>query len=242
MGQSGPLCHSLMTRTMPRCLSALLLVLVMLAAAPSRAGVLPIPPVVQQTHVWCWVAVGEMIFKYLGIPNVNQAGVYQCGIIGALAADTYGMNHPCNIDCRYCVVPAGDEGSVRRMLERYPAVVQAVYGYAAPLRAGYERRVLQPIELMQEIDQGLPIIAGITPYGIPAGVSAHVALIIGYERDQQGGLWLRVNDPYPFNYAGHNPYVAAGGQEQMGGGSYWIPYPNFLQGLQWAETFRIRRQ
>lgn len=208
--------------------------------APVRAGVLPITPVVQETQVWCWVAVGEMIFKYLGMPNVNPAGVYQCGIIGALAADQYGMSHPCNVDCRNCVVPAGEERWVRAMLERYPAVVAAVYGPAQQLAAGHDPRILTPDEVVAEIDAGLPMIAGITPYGLPTGVSAHVALIVGYERDQGGQLWLRVNDPYPFNFAGHNPYVAAGGQEQTGGGSYWILYESFAYGLHWAETFRIR--
>jgi hypothetical protein len=214
----------------------------LMLAAPARAGVLPIQPVVQETQVWCWLAVGEMIFKYLGIRNVNPAGIYQCGIIGALAADQYGMNHPCNVDCRNCVVPAGEEVWVRAMLERYPAVVQAVYGPAQQLVAGHDSRILSPDEVAAEIDAGLPMIAGVTPYGLPAGVSAHVALIIGYERGQDGALWLLVNDPYPYNFAGHNPYVAAGGQEQPGGGSYWISYDNFAYGLQWAETFRIRRQ
>jgi hypothetical protein len=230
---------------MQRCIArptvAVLLVLSLLAALPSRAGVLPIAPVVQQTQVWCWVAVGEMIFRYLGIPNVNPAGVYQCGIIGALAADQYGMSHPCTFDCTQCVVTAGTEVWVRAMLERYPVVVQTLGLRAPALASQHEPTALQADMLAAEIDGGYPVVAGISPYGSSGGVSAHVALIVGYERDAGGGLVLKVNDPYPFDMMGANPYVTAGGRrDEFGAGSYWIGYETFVTRLQWAESFRIR--
>jgi hypothetical protein len=233
-----------MQRCLGRPAAAVLLALSVLAAAvlPSRAGVLPITPVVQQTQVWCWVAVGEMIFRYLGIPNVNPAGVYQCGIIGALAADQYGMSHPCTFDCTQCVVPAGTEAWVRAMLERYPVVVQSIGLRAPSLASQHEPTALSADMLAAEIDGGYPVVAGISPFGSTGGVSAHVALIVGYERDAGGGLVLKVNDPYPFDMMGANPYVAAGGREDgFGAGSYWIGYDDFVTHLQWAESFRIRR-
>lgn len=57
--------------------------------------VLPVPPRYQETPVWCWVAVGEMVFRYYGIPNMNGPGNYQCGVIGALA----GPYSPCWGNC-----------------------------------------------------------------------------------------------------------------------------------------------
>jgi hypothetical protein len=229
-----------MRRRLIGLLTALVAVGALLAPA-ARAGVLPIPPIVQQTQVWCWVAVGEMVFRYFGIANVNPYGVYQCGIIGALAADQSGMSHPCASDCTQCIVPAGTEGWVRAMLERYPAVVQAFAGSAQQLGARHEDRALDPEALAGEIDDGLPVIAGITPYGIPLGISAHVALIVGYHRDDGGALWLKVNDPYPYAWTGADPYVAAGGRQDEAGG-YWIGYDDFTARLQWTESFRIRRR
>src|SRR5689334_6854940 len=45
---------------------------------------LVVAPVQQETEVWCWLAVGEMVFRYYGLPSVNGFGDYQCGIVGAL--------------------------------------------------------------------------------------------------------------------------------------------------------------
>jgi hypothetical protein len=86
--------------------------------------------------------------------------------------------------------------------------------------------------VQNEIDAGRPIIAGISPSGYRyAGVSEHVALIVGYE-----GSNLIVNDPFPFATAfSGDPYEAAGG-ERIGRGQYQIRYGSFANDLQWRET------
>src|ERR1700759_4403447 len=83
---------------------------------PSRArdADLSIDPVMQNTPVWCWLAVGEMVFKYFDVPNVNPAGIYQCGIIGTIA----GPYSPCWSDCTRCVVGAGQASNITNMLRQ----------------------------------------------------------------------------------------------------------------------------
>ena len=206
-----------------------------LAAAPASAGRLPIAPVIQQTHVWCWVAVGEMIFRHAGVRGVNPVGNYQCGIVGLLAAGT--PANACASQCERCAVPAGSAAAIRDMLEDYPRRVAAVTGRPAPrIRAHVVRRALIPGEVVDEIDRARPIVAGISPAGRPQGGSAHVALIVGYEA---GGATLIVNDPYPFP-GFQNPYFAAGGAPTDRPGAYRIPYHAFQRGLDWAESFTVR--
>jgi len=212
-----------------------LAVLLVIGAAPAAAARLPIAPVVQQTHVWCWVAVGEMIFRHAGVRGVNPVGNFQCGIVGLLAAGTPAS--ACATQCELCAVPAGSAAAIRDMLEDYPRRVAAVTGRPTPrIRAHIVRRALIPGEVVDEIDRTRPIVAGISPAGRPAGGSAHVALIVGYEA---GGATLIVNDPYPFP-GSQNPYFAAGGTPTQHPGAYRIPYHAFQRGLDWAESFTVR--
>jgi Peptidase_C39 like family len=206
-------------------------VIVMLFAIPLNAEDLSITPRYQETYVWCWVAVGQMVFEHYGVPNVNPAGDYQCGIIGLLAAGT--MRHDCAFRCQNCTVPAGSANGVRNMIEEYPRRVAAVGDDdVARLRASYQAAPLSFAAVQRAIDQEHPIIAGISPSGRPSpwASSQHVALIVGYD---EGGERLLVNDPYPF--AVRNPYVAAGA-DHNGDGSYWISYSAFRQRLDWAEA------
>jgi hypothetical protein len=89
-----------------------LIVLLMMAVgwpASTKASELLIDPVYQQTPVWCWAAVGEMVFTHYGVANINPAGNFQCGIIALL--------HPiCNQDCRACQVGAGSLSTMNNML------------------------------------------------------------------------------------------------------------------------------
>ena len=218
------------------------LCLVSVGAAPPTANAvdadLSIPPVGQHTPVWCWVAVGEMVFEHFGVPNVNPAGNYQCGIIGALA----GPYHPCWSDCRRCVVPAGSPQNLSNMLFQYPRIAgqltrQSIDGVRS-------RRLLRPLtgeEIRGELDNDRPIIAGVNPSGVTGPFAQHVALIIGYE-DNDDQLILTVNDPYPYQLVGNrfDPYLRAGGQG--GQGQYRINYNNFRRGLAWSESFYDLRQ
>jgi hypothetical protein len=211
-----------------------------LASLPADAKTLPIEPVTQESPVWCWVAVGEMVFDYFDIPNVNPAGDFQCGIIGLLAAGTWA--NACAYQCQLCQVPAGSAAGVIGMLRDYPRKVSyATAEEVTTLSASHKTRPLQPDEIKSEIDDGNPIIAGISPSGRPAGGSAaHVALIIGY-RATEDSFELRVNDPYPFGGWQGNPYLAAGGETEESG-SYWIPYESFRQALSWSESFSVSDQ
>lgn len=212
-------------------------VLVFLSAA-SRAGELNITPRIQETYVWCWIAVGQMVFEHYEIPNVNPGGDYQCGIVGLLAAGT--IRHDCAFRCQNCTVPAGSAAGVISMIEDYPRRV-AIVGDddVARLRVTYRRGPLSFEAVESEIDEEHPIIAGISPSGRPSrwAGSQHVALIVGYD-DSTEESRLLVNDPYPFSET--NPYIAAGADDN-GDGSYWISYAAFRNSLDWAESFVVKQ-
>ena len=200
---------------------------------PVRAETLSIPPVTQRTHVWCWIAVIEMVARYHDVPNVNPAGVYQCGIVGLLALG--GSSNQCAYECRLCTVPAGSAQNLGVALEEYPRRARVVTGrLVRDIVGDYQSRPLDPDEIVEEIDDENPIIAGISPSGRPPQfTSEHVALIVGYERD---GDILIVNDPYPFPPSvWADPYLAAGAREVIAG-RYRIRYDTFVERLQWKET------
>lgn len=197
---------------------------------------LSIPPRFQETYVWCWIAVGQMVFEYYDIPNVNPGGDYQCGIVGLLAAGT--IRHDCAFQCQNCTVPAGSATGITSMIEEYPKRVAAIGDEEVPrLRASYRHGALSFTSVQSAIDEQHPIIAGISPSGRPSrwASSQHVALIVGYD-DTDDEPRLLVNDPYPFT--GANPYEAAGA-DSNGDGSYWISYGDFREGLDWGETFVV---
>lgn len=187
---------------------------------------LDITPVYQQTPVWCWAAVGEMVFAYYGVANINPVGNFQCGIVALL--------HPvCDMNCLNCPVPAGSLATMNAMLTRYPTFASQVSGRGTQISTIVTERPLTLTEVRAEIEADRPIVAGISPSGYRTfGVSEHVALIIGYDGDD-----LIVNDPFPFvpsEFLG-NPYLAAGGRGLMTG-QYRISYDRFVTRLQWRET------
>lgn len=203
------------------------LVLVLVATSSIFAQkTLNIEPVFQRTPVWCWVAVGEMVFNYYGVTNINPRGDYQCGIIALI--------HPvCNQDCRNCPVPAGSGQRMVNMLTQYPSFASGVSGTETNISVRMLNRALSLSELKSEIDAGRPVIAGISPSGYQAtGVSEHVALVIGYNNNN-----LIVNDPFPFRtiaFSG-DPYEIAGGQE-IDSGQYLVDYSAFVDKLNWRES------
>jgi hypothetical protein len=202
------------------------------------AADLSVVPRVQETYVWCWVAVGQMVFEYYDIPNVNPAGDYQCGIVGLLAAGT--VRNDCASRCQNCTVPAGSASGVIHMIEEYPRRVAVVTREAVPrLRADYRASALSSETIERVLDEDAPVIAGISPSGRPPAwaSSQHVALIVGY-RGSGSDLELLVNDPYPF--AQDNPYERAGA-ENNGDGSYWIGYGALRRNLNWRESIVVRK-
>ena len=229
---------------MRRSLFVLILIIFLFAGTAmspvSRAfdAELSISPVMQRTPVWCWVAVGEMVFEHFGVPNVNPVGEYQCGVIGAMA----GPYHPCWSDCTRCVVPAGSPQNITNMLLQYPRIAgQLTRDSIRGVRSHHRARSLTVEEIKEELDNDRPIIAGISPSGVTGPFAQHVALIIGYEEDDDS-ITLTVNDPYPYQYVGNraDPYVRAGGDG--GDGQYRISYDDFRRRLVWSESFYDLRQ
>ncbi len=194
---------------------------------------LHIPPIFQERPSWCWAAVGEMVFKYYYIPVVHRTD-YQCGIAqGRKLCD--GMTN-----CLECDLPAVDEATMMNVLEQYPAMV-TLDGAAGDiaLTAQSKSGSLSEAEVKQEIDEGRPIIVGLSPSGFKVDdVSQHMALIVGYD-ERDGELMLTVNDPFPFEddrflWIG-NPYQkmdAPGGSD----GQYEIRFQRLLSKLKWNQT------
>ena len=199
---------------------------------------LHIPPVFQERPSWCWAAVGEMVFKYYYIPAVHRTD-YQCGIAQGRNLCT-GMP-----SCVECDLPAGDEATVVSMLQQYP--VMAARGGAAgdiALTVQLKAGSLSEAEVKKEIDEGRPIIAGVSPSGFKVdGISQHMALIVGYD-DRSGNLILTVNDPFPFEddrflWIG-NPYQPNMDMSGEYTGQYEISFERFRSKIKWNQTmYRI---
>lgn len=129
---------------------------------PASATELSIPPVYQQTPLWCWAAVGEMVFRHYGVENINPFGNVQCGIIALL--------HPaCNQNCGNCIVGAGSLDTMTNMITRYPTFASGVTRTSTRISATPTRRRLSFDDVQNEIDAGRPIIAGISPSAASTG-------------------------------------------------------------------------
>lgn len=204
----------------------------------SEAGTLAIRPVVQKANVWCWAAVGEMVFDYFHVPSVSPAGHYQCGIVGILAAGAQWK--ACAYHCESCAMPPGNAATIVDMIKEYPRkIAEATGKQVIGLRAAYQSWPLSARELMAAIDHQTPIIAEVAPTSLAPGaaVSRHVVLLVGY-REKDGAMEINVNDPFPFTGWSDNPYVRAGGHPG-GDGSYWIEYAAFWKWLNWAKSYVV---
>jgi hypothetical protein len=207
--------------------------------ADAKTKTLPISPVSQKLPAWCWLASGEMVFRYYGIPNFNPAGIYQCG----LAAAVFGG--PCLADCRWCVFGSGPAQTIKEMIIYYPTFVQNAFHLSTPnLTAELIADELSEDDLRDEIDSGRPIIAGISPHSglLPPGLSEHAVVIVGY--DESGDdLFLLVNDPFPYDQAGaKDPYTPQGGH-RIAPGRYRIPYRTMVNDLAWGNSiYGIQKQ
>lgn len=187
----------------------------------AQGRVLPIPPVLQQTPVWCWLAVGEMVFRYYDLPNANPAGNYQCGIIGRISHPA----SPCSSNCFACVVPSGSNQGTLAMFGNY------AHAMAGRTVTYVETGTLPPAMLIAEIEAGRPVLAGVSTTRRRAELDAeHVALIVGYEA-RGGDLSVVVNDPFPYP-ADANPYLLHGGTV-LELNQYRIGYDALRDGVFW---------
>ena len=194
---------------------------------------LHIPPVLQERPSWSWVAVGEMVFKYYAVPAAHRTD-YQCGIVQSRNLCTGIPN------CVQCDLSAGDEATMINMLEQYP-VIATPGGTAGDIALTVQSKngSLSDAEVKKEIDEGRPIIVGLSPTGFKVdGIPQHMALIVGYD-DRSGDLMLTVNDPFPYEdmrflWIG-NAYLSArasGGSD----GEYVIGSEAFRLRLKWTQT------
>lgn len=199
---------------------------------------LHIPPVYQERPSWSWAAVGEMVFKYYYVPAAHRTD-YQCGIVQGqkLCSGTP--------DCLECELPSVNEASMVRMLEQY-SVMAKPGGAAGDIALTVQSKTgsLSELEVKKEIDEGRPIIAGVSPSGFKiGGISQHMALIVGYD-DSSGALMLTVNDPFPFEDDRFlwiaNPYQPNMDMSEENTGQYEISFERFRSKIKWNQTmYRI---
>jgi hypothetical protein len=147
-------------------------------------------------------------------------------------------------NCVECDFPASEESTVLTMLEQYP-LAAALGKTAGDIRLTVQLKngTLSEAEVKNELDQGRPIIVGISPPGFKVdGVPQHMALIVGYD-DNSGDLMLTVNDPFPYEdmqflWIG-NAYLSARASGESAG-EYEIGYEKFGLRLKWTQTiYRI---
>jgi Papain-like cysteine protease AvrRpt2 len=190
----------------------------------ARAKELNIPPVAQQTAELCWAASAEMILSFYRFPNLNPIGNYQCAVVAA-------QGSPCNINCGLpvCLAGGGTTQRIAMVIRQYIAWEAQVRGFSVPSLTVGNVGILSPQEIVSSIDGGTPILAGISPQGIPfppgLGFSQHAVVIIGYENTGHG-FEIIFNDPYP--YSGIAPYLQTGGR-LLQLGRYQLPYSTFIQ-------------
>jgi hypothetical protein len=126
--------------------------------APGGARALAVPFVAQQTPVWCWAAVSEMVFRYYG------RGAAQCQVLTAwLGADC----------CRapgLCLTGAPTLEVIQQSLAGFGGLRSTRAGGPLPFAA-----------VMREIDAGRPMIAAYR-----GSFSGHVVVLYGY--DANGGF------------------------------------------------------
>jgi hypothetical protein len=217
------------------------LLLVLLAPViPAMAAEvkLHIPPVFQERPSWCWTAVGEMVFKYYYVPAAHRTD-YQCGIVQSRKLCTGIPN------CVECDFPAGDEATMVNMLEQYPLMATrgGTDGDIA-LTVQSKTGSLSEAEVKKELNEGRPIIVGVSPSGFKVnGISQHMALIIGYN-DSSGNLMLTVNDPFPFEADRFlwiaNPYQPNMDMSGENEGQYEISFDRLRLRVRWSQTiYRI---
>ncbi len=215
---------------------------IILPPAQSTAQtVLNVTPVMQQTGSWCWLATGQMIFQYYGIPP-NDPTDFQCGEArGQGAVPTGGVGQaafigPCWVNCYACgQVGAGTIQGIYNLVTQYPRIVAATVGNSTFLRAQLSTTPLSMAAIKVEIDAGRPIAAGISP-GIaflPPGVSEHAVLIVGYDLSSNS---LIVNDPFPYQSQGMQPAYLQYGGSQISLGQFSVPYVAFVGPMHWANT------
>ncbi|WP_146159838.1 C39 family peptidase [Bradyrhizobium sp. MOS002] len=217
-------------------LKALMLTFFALGGLSERAAatVLPISPVAQQTPEWCFAASAAMIFEYLGYPNLNQFGNYQCAVVAA-------QGGPCMANCGMCLNAGGTMQRVALIMQSYAMMAQQFAGYQNASVFLQFRGILSPTEIKHQIDNDGPILAGISPGQIPyppgLGVSQHAIVVVGYE-SSPAGFDVVLNDPFPYPGV-TNPYLTAGGI-MLQPGQYRVAFQTFVGAFHYGNSLTFR--
>ena len=181
---------------------------------------LGITPIAQSLSQWCWLASGEMVFRYYGVRSVNPVS-YQCGVLAMLA----GVQSACWASCTLCNAGAPSIQYVHYMVVTYPQYANLYFGGGVrQLRASWTSTPLSDSQIRQELDARRPIIAGVSPSGFrfSGQVSEHAVVIVGY-RVSGGTVSFIVNDPWPYgSFAGQQDPYLSGGATQLRPGQYLI--------------------
>lgn len=156
---------------------------------PSRplSQSLSVPFIAQQTQVWCWAAVSEMVLRYYG------TSVQQCAILARWTGAPC-----CAVGLSVCITAAPDLVFIQQTL------LEA--GGVRSLRAG----PLSAVQVRQELDAGRPFIIGYR-----GSFSGHVVVVAGYQANSDGSnLRLDIHDPFygPFRQIPFGTTFTYGGQ------------------------------
>ncbi|WP_224368394.1 hypothetical protein [Hyalangium versicolor] len=217
---------------------------------------LPIAPVAQTRPIWSWITVGEMIFRHYGVlgPKDTPGFSTQCNIVRALFKGSESFQ--CSTQCVLCEsMRAGTVHDVAGMLTDFPRRL-AASGRQTPRIFAAATPALEAREVMREIDQGNPIVVGLSS-GAPDAPSEglerffppmHAALVVGYLKTAKA-TWYLVFDPFPFSDPVTNPYMQQAAAPVFGlrqGASvpvgYWIRESALKSGMKWTESFLLRSE
>jgi hypothetical protein len=185
-----------------------------------------------------------MILRYHGLPNLNPAGNYQCGIVGGYYFLLGGALHPCAGNCFLCVTPASSLFEIQRIIDGYGNLAQQA-GIPSRILTSRARFGQLPLtDLARELDAGRPVLAGVSFPGQPTlpGISGHAVVISGYSARTPIPT-VTIRDPYPYELyipANQNPYLLSGAT-YLGPGSYRVQLPTLSTSILWGNTlYEIR--
>jgi hypothetical protein len=198
------------------------------------AKVLPVAVIIQEVPEWSFAASSAMILQYLGYPNANATGNYQCGIVGA-------QGGICSINCSACLDGGGTTQRVAGIMQMYVDFVHRAMGYMNPRVHLNLAGILSSQQIISQIDQQGPILAGISPDHIPypanLGISQHAVVIVGYEGTPEN-LNVVINDPYLYSPS-RDPYVLSSAFK-IQQGQYSIPHRIFVGIFNYRNSITFR--
>lgn len=201
------------------------------------AKILNVPRVRQENDTWCWLASSEMVNKYHGVCSVDKDPNMQCSMIRYMSFAGL-LPEFCMLDCRLCSVSAQKLENLRYPLDSYSKDAAKNCGNA--VKTDLKHRPSTLLRLKYEIDNNMPILAGVNPSlrGQISSEPEHLIVVVGYTGNNDNPI-LRVNDP--FDYPPYfNPYLKIGAKN-VGEGVYDIYYKDLLSKFAWQTTAYIRK-